>query len=446
MTFMKAALVAVPSVALVILAGCATYTPLALVVEARPQESVEALQHATALPQRLGVEDIALLAVQNNPDLLAARTQRGIAQAQVLAAGILPNPSLSAGYGYVLSGPGTTNPITLALSEDLRALVARSSKRRIAQQSARAIDASLLWEEWQTIAKARLQAVDLIEGEQQRRALRQTVALLLERRARGREALARGDSTLVALLPDLSAAADARKRLDDLDRQQETRRRDLNTMLGLAPQASLWLEERIALPPIDADAVRTRLGSLAERRPDLLALQLGYRSQEERLRGAILAQFPLFSLGVSGERDNTDVRTVGPQITLELPLFDRNQGNIALERATRQQLHDEFTARQLAARSEVLALLADQALLQDQLTGKRAELSELAQATQRADSAFRVGDLDERSYVDVVSAHSAKEQEVLAMEQSGFEQQVTIAMLTGAGMPAASFNGTQAQP
>jgi outer membrane protein TolC len=127
-------------------------------------------------------------------------------------------------------------------------------------------------------------------------------------------------------------------------------------------------------------------------------------------------------------------------------LFDRNQGNIALERATRQQLHDEFTARQLAARSEVLALLADQALLQDQLTGKRAELSELAQATQRADSAFRVGDLDERSYVDVVSAHSTKEQEVLAMEQSGFEQQVTIAMLTGAGMPSASFNGTQVQP
>jgi outer membrane protein TolC len=280
MTFMKAALVAVPAVALVSVAGCASYTPLPLAVKAQPQERVEALQYTTALPQRLSVEDVALLAVQNNPDLLAARTQRGIAQAQVLAAGILPNPSLSATYGYVLSGPGTTNPITLALSEDLRALVARSSKRRVAQQSARAIDASLLWEEWQTIAKARLQAVDLIEGEQQRRALRQSVALLSERTARGREALARGDSTLVALLPDLSAAADARKRLDDLERQQETRRRDLNAMLGLAPQASLWLEERIALPPIDADAVRRGLGSLAERRPDLLALQLGYRSQE----------------------------------------------------------------------------------------------------------------------------------------------------------------------
>jgi hypothetical protein len=30
------------------------------------------------------------------------------------------------------------------------------------------VDAKLLWQEWQTIAKARLLAVDLIEGERQR--------------------------------------------------------------------------------------------------------------------------------------------------------------------------------------------------------------------------------------------------------------------------------------
>jgi outer membrane protein TolC len=434
-----AARVLVRTVPLAILVGCATYSPLPLAVQAQPKASVEGLQHTTALPRSLGIEDIAVLAVQNNPDLLAARAQRGLAQAQVLSAGILPNPSLSAGYGFLISGPGTTNPITLALSEDLRSLMARSSKRRAARQSAQAIDASLLWEEWQIIAKARLQVVDLIEGEQQRVALQRTVTLLLERTARGREALARGDSTLVTLLPDLSAAADARKRLDDLERQQESRRRDLNTTLGLAQQAPLLLDQHMALPPIDADAVQQNLDSLADRRPDLLALRLGYRAQEERLRGAILAQFPLLSLGVSADRDNTNVRTIGPQITLELPLFDHNQGNIAVERATRQQLHDEFTARELAARSEVLALLADQTLLQQQLIGKRSELSELARVSARAVSAFGVGDLDERSYVDVVSAHSAKEQEVLAMEQSVLEQQVAIATLIGAGMPPASF-------
>lgn len=429
-----------------ILGGCTVYHPLPLALDAQPKDAVESLQHTTPLPQRLGVEDIALLVLQNNPDLRAARSQRSLAQAQVLEAGILPNPSLSAGYSFLISGAGTTNPITLALSEDVRALITRSGKRRAAKQSARAFDATLLWEEWQTIGKARLAAVDLIEGEQQRRALAKTVTLLQERTARGREALGRGDITLITLLPDLAATADARKRLDDLQRQQDTKRRDLNTLLGLAAEAPLPLEERIVLPPIDADAVAEALHSLPERRPDLLALQFGYRSQEERVRTAILAQFPLLTIGGIADRDNTDVRSAGPQITLELPVFNHNQGAIAVERATRAQLHDEFTARELAARSEVLALLAGQALLQEQLTGKRAELGELTLAIQRADSAFAAGDLDERSYVDTVFAQSSKEQEVLAMEQSVFEQQVALATLVGAGMPQAKFTSAQEKP
>lgn len=432
--------------ALLVLAGCASYRPLPLALDARPKDSAAALLDANPLPPALSVEDVALLAVQNNPGLIAARTQHGLAQAQLLEAGLLPNPALSASYGFLLSGPGTTDPITVALSQDLRSLVTLSSKRRAARHWARAIDASLLWEEWQIIAKARLQAVDLIEGEQQRQALQQSVTLLLDRAARSREALARGDSTLPALLPELSAAADARKQLDELERQQESRRRELNQLLGLSSEAPLPLEQHIVLSPIDADAVTQSLRDLARRRPDLLALQLGYRSQEERVRGAILAQFPLFSLGVGGERDNTDVRSVGPQITLELPVFDRNQGNIAIERATRQQLHDEFTARLLAARSEVLSLLADNALLQQQLAGKRAQLAELSQAAQRADNAFRAGDLDERTTIDMLSSRSAKTQEVLAMEQSLLEQQVAIATLIGAGMPPASLNGAPVQP
>jgi len=430
--------------ALPALAGCTSYRPLPLALDAQPQQSAAALRHATALPPTLSVDDVAVLAAENNPELIAARTQRGLARAQVLEAGLLPNPSLSVGYEFLISGLGTTNPITLAVGQDLRSLVTLSSKRRAARQSARAIDASLLWQEWQTIAKARLQAVDLIEGEQQRQGLQRELDVLLDRAARSRQALAGGDSTLPALLPELTAAADARAQLDALVRTQESRRRDLNLLLGLAPEAPLPLDPHIALTPIDAQAVKHSLEDLANRRPDLLALQLGYRSQEERVRAAILAQFPLFSLGVAGERDNTDIKSAGPSITLDLPVFERNQGNIAIERATRAQLHEEFSARLISARSEVLALLADQQLQQQQLAGKRVQLAELGEAAQRAESAFRAGDLDERSYIDVRSSDSAKNQEVLAMEQLLLEQQIAIATLIGAGLPAASLDADAA--
>ncbi len=420
-------------------AGCTTYAPLPLDKQAQPAASAEQLHHDAPLPPKLGVDDIVMLALRNNPALVAARAQQGVAQAQLLAAGILPNPSLNASYGVLLGGPGTVDSLSAGLSQDVRSLVTLSARRGAARQTVRQIDASLLWQEWQTIGKARLQAVDLIQGERQHVLLQQNAALLNDRLERNRQSMLQGDSTLAAVVPDLTAAADARKQLDDLERQLETRRRDLTGFLGLSPQAPLPLDENIRLPVVDAAAVTQSLLSLPDRRPDLVALQLGYSAQEERVRGAVLAQFPLFSLGVTGGHDTTDVRSLGPQVTIDLPLFDRNQGNIAIERATRQQLHDEFTARLADAKQEVLALLADQAVLKNQYSGRIAQLAELERTAQNAEDAYRAGDLDERGYVDLISARNAKEQEVLVMEQSLLDQQTAIATLIGAGMPPISF-------
>jgi outer membrane protein TolC len=245
--------------------------------------------------------------------------------------------------------------------------------------------------------------------------------------------------TLSVFAPELGAGADAQKQLDDFERQQATRRRDLAILLGLAPDVAIELDDRIDLPALDTDAVRAGLPDLADRRPDLIALQLGYRAQEDKVRGAILAQFPALAFGFSGGRDTSDVHTFGPQITLDLPLFDRNQGNIAQERATREQLHAEFEARLIAANSEVEALLAERQVLQTQLVAKRQLLASNAAIAANAQKAFSDGDLDTRSYVDLVTSHNARQQDILAMESTLLEQQVAIAALIGAGMPAATL-------
>ncbi|MDB6042078.1 MAG: TolC family protein [Gammaproteobacteria bacterium] len=432
---------AATTLTLALLAACATYTPLPLDGRAALSDRVEKLDRATdSLPERLSMDDVVMLTLRNNPDLVAARAQRGLARAQVLAAGIVPNPSLSGSYGFLLGGPGTTAALAAGVSQDLKSLVTLSSNRASARHAAREIDSSLLWQEWQTIAKARLLAVDLMEGEKLRQVIGQNGAQLQELLTRNRDALTRGDTTLTALVPDLSAQAAVRKQQEDLERQQATRRRDLNVLLGLAPLAALTLSENIGVPAVDATAIEQAIPSLANRRPDLIALQLGYRSQEDKVRGAILAQFPMLSLGVSGGHDSTDVRTFGPQITLELPLFNRNQGNIAVERATRQRLHDEFTARLATAKAEIQSLLADMALLQTQLAVKQPQLEELQQVAARAGSAYRNGDLDERTYVDVLSARNAKQQDILGIEQILLEQQIAVATLVGAGMPPVTLS------
>jgi hypothetical protein len=67
-------------------------------------------------------------------------------------------------------------------------------------------------------------------------------------------------------------------------------------------------------------------------------MKAGYASQDETLRAAILAQVPRIGLGFTRAGDTSNVQTLGFGITLDLPTFDRNQGNIATERATRQKL------------------------------------------------------------------------------------------------------------
>lgn len=421
------------------LGGCATYAARPLDLAVSGATSLALLRHDAPLAERLTPDAIARLALDNNPDLVAARTQRGVADAQRHAAGLLPNPVLGVSYAEVIGGAGGTPAWSASLGQDIKALVTLSARRGAARAAAQSVDAAVLWQEWQTMQKARLAAVDVIAGERELDPLRDDAALWTQRVATDRRALDAGDATLTTLAPDLAALADARKRLDEAERAQAARRRDLAMLVGLAPSVPLALVDEAQLPPIDAASVHAQLADLPNRRPDLIALQLGYRAQEAKLRAAVLAQFPTLTIGPAYARDNSDVKSAGPQLSMDLPVFDRNQGAIATERATREQLRAEFEARLVAARAEVESLLADHTDAQRQLDAQRGLLAQLEPAARHADAALANGDLDERSYVDLATARNAKRQDVLALERLLDQQRVAIAALVGDGMPRAEM-------
>jgi hypothetical protein len=54
---------------------------------------------------------------------------------------------------------------------------------------------------------------------------------------------------------------------------------------------------------------------------------------------------PKLNVGANYARDTTGVYALTPGVTISLPTFDRNQGNIAIEQASRQLLHEEYQAR-----------------------------------------------------------------------------------------------------
>lgn len=414
-----------------LLSGCAAYHPLPLPRTAPLAPSLAALRVPPGPPlaPRLTVQDVARLALANNPGLRAARARLPLARARLIAARILPNPQASAGLAPVIAGPASATGWSLGLSEDLQTLLTRPARTEAARAAARGVAANLLWQEWQVIAEARLLAVDLIEGNRQQHLLAAARRLLARRYAATSRAVAQGNASLATAAPDLAALAAADRQAATLARLQQRRRHQLAALLGLAPGTALPLTRHPRLPKLPP------LPDIPTHRPDLLALRYGYQAADARLRAAILAQFPRLNIGLVGASDTSDVRTLGPQITLDLPIFDRNQGNIAIARATRRQLRAEYITRLQTAEGQARALEAEIRLTTRQLRRAHTQLRRATTIAAAATRAWQAGNLSERAYVDFITARIAAQRQTLALRQTLLDQRIALATLTGAGMP-----------
>src|SRR6202007_933344 len=78
----------------------------------------------------LGPDQAAILAVILSPKLRADRDRRGVAVAQLIQAGILPNPQLGYTRDFVAGGntAGTVSAYGFSGSWDISALISHSAK------------------------------------------------------------------------------------------------------------------------------------------------------------------------------------------------------------------------------------------------------------------------------------------------------------------------------
>jgi outer membrane protein TolC len=431
------------------LAGCAAYHPLPLstqpdsrkdiahiVVNAADMPLPELAAHLFDPADGLDMTEVAMLAVANNPQLKVARDDAGISHAQAFAAGLLPDPQLGMTRDTPSNGgPGNTSAFNLGLSYDVNGLLTRPAGKRAAQATERQTDLNLLWQEWQVVSQARLLFVRNLSQQALLGILQQEHALLAARYAAIGHAVGLGEVTLDAANVDLAALQNMQTSINDLSRQINTNRHALNDLLGLAPDTQLLLVGDVDLPPLDEKKIRKNLTQLAQRRPDLRALEYGYTSQEQRVRMSILAQFPVLNVGLTRARDTSGLYTQGVGMTLSLPIFNGNRGNIAIEQATRQKLHDEYQLRINTATTEIARILQDQQLLEQQLHNAAQGEAALGLASTNAQHAFTVGNIDSLMYTNLRNAHLAKQAEVILIKQTILEQRVALLTLLGGELP-----------
>ncbi|MDE2297125.1 MAG: TolC family protein [Burkholderiales bacterium] len=393
--------------------------------------------------------EIATLAVANNPDLRAARASLGVSQAQAFAAGLLPDPQLSLSRDFPFStAAGVTSAFNLGLGFDFSSLLTRPAAERAARSELQGARLSLLWQEWQVVGQARLLFSRALAADRGEALLRAQRALLAERDTQARRALARGDMTVDVAAGYRAALDDVDRQLSELERARDRGLEDLNALLGLRAGTRLKLVDDATAggAPVDAAAVAARLRELPQRRPDLLALQAGYAAQDQRLRQAILAQFPALNLGLSRARDTAGLQTRGFTLGLTLPVFNRNRGNIAIESATRAKLRAEYQTRLDAAQTEIERILLGLPAQTARLEQVDAGLRFLEPAADAAQRAFKADAIDVLTYTNLQAAVLAKRQEAAALRQSIDEQDIALQTLLGGTLPSGPDHTPLAKP
>ena len=345
--------------------------------------------------------DVAVLAALDSPELKAKRASLGVSAAQVFAAGLLPDPQLTAGVDQPIAGPDTHTAYNVSPAIDIAALIANASNVRAAKFTAKQANLDVLWAEWTTVQQARQLAETALTDEARAAFLRELLAAASDRAARTAAAQFRGDVTSQVAAADLVAKLDVETQLAVALHDAAKARRDLNAILGLAADVRLPLIEGTTAS-YDADQVRRDLASLPDRRPDLIALQAGYGAQDANLRKAILAQFPLAQIAFAYARDPTPTTTLGISAVLALPIFNGHRGDVKVAEATREQLKAEYQARLDATSAEVTSAAAEFASATAQAAALRADLPRLEAMLKPALGAMSRGDIDSQTYLTLV--------------------------------------------
>lgn len=292
------------------------------------------------------------IAQLRNPDIATHYAELGIAQADVVAAGRLGNPSLSAAR----IGADGTYQLTLGLSLPLSELLLMPARKRMAageyERAQQTIAAALL-----NLAADVADAWYAAAGADQVAAMREAVA---NAAAASAELAARfhaaGNLSPLQLKLEQAAATQARIAATTAKAQALRARVALNTRMGLSGDAAAqWrFALPLAAPVAREDDVDVLLALARDQRLDLAAA----RRDVELLDGALtLARrwrlLGAVDVGVERERESDGRWLRGPTLALALPLFDQGQAAIARAEASLEQGRAALARLELAIDNDV---------------------------------------------------------------------------------------------
>ena len=322
----------------------------------RAADSVAMAYAANALHGVVPVDTAIRVALLRNKRLQATFEDLGIAQADVVQAGLLANPVFSGG-SFRAAGGGT-GILQLGLALPFIDYLQRPSRRGAARQAYAAEQSRVAAAVIALVADVRVAYAEAQAAEQMEE-LRATVLLATEASSIAAGALHdAGNVSDFDLAQQQAMSADARLALLTARGERRAHFAALARVLGVASDTSWTLTPRLGMPADTLPPVHV-LAPLAQARNLELRAAFEGAAAASRLAGLAntFALLPDGSIGVGGETD-PDGRFTGATLSVPLPLFDQGQGRVARARAVFRQAVDRHDAFAVEIAADVAALAA----------------------------------------------------------------------------------------
>lgn len=317
-------------------------------------EEVDAAVNAM-LQRELSVSQAVQIALLNNRGLQATYEELGIAQADVVEAGLLRNPVFDASLRFP-DGGGRPD-IELGVAQNFIDLLQLPMRKKVA--AARFEETKLhVAHEVQGLATRTAAAFYALQGAQQMLELHRSVVAATEASADLAMRLhAAGNLTDLDYANQRSMYEQARIDLSSAESKVEEHRERLNVLMGVGEASVRWTVA-VRLPELPAAELQPDgLEELAVRqRLDLAAAEQAV-VVEARVLGIAQSFAGVHDVeaGVSTEREVDGQWITGPSLSVPIPIFDQGQGATARARSRHRQAQQKYEAMRVEVRSEVRA-------------------------------------------------------------------------------------------
>jgi cobalt-zinc-cadmium efflux system outer membrane protein len=356
-------------------------------------------------PQEWDMRALTLAAFYYNYNLDVARAQWGMAEAGRIKAGERLNPSVN-----VLGGYNTTTPVSeitpwipeLVLEIPLE--VAGKRGYRISQ--ARHLSDAALWNivsvGWEVRSRLRQSFLELYAAEETESLLSRQQAIQEENVRILELQLAAGEASPYEITQSRIALDNSRLAALEASRQKVEARGRLADIIGVPAQVLEGLVlsfDEFAHIQTDIPSNEIRRQALLNR-ADILSLLSEYAASQAALQLEIARQYPDIRIGLGYQLDQTDSKwTLG--LALDLPILNRNRGQIAEAEARRT----ETAARFLALQASVIGAL-DIAVASCQSASAKSRaadelLANLAKQAKTARAKYELGEISKLELLSV---------------------------------------------